>query len=868
MGSIYRSEHMKLCQIFFQSESAYQCVAELGELGLAQFIDLNEEQNSYQRKFVNEVRRCEEMDRKITFVEEEIKKDEVAIPDYDDHIPAPQPKHMGEMEANLEKLEEELVQINKNTKVLKTNHIQLLEMKAVLEHVTSLLDHQSKREAAMSISEAARGEAGPLSFGLKQEFDKPVRDENELKFVTGVIKRNKSIAFERFLWRLSRAKVFAKFVEIKEKTDVFSHDYEDKCVFILFFSGEQLRSKVKKICDGFQAKCYTVPENPAERTKLLNNIKLQANDMKAVIEKTLEYRTKCISAAAGNLRKWGIMLLKLKSIFHTLNMFSVDVTQKCLIAECWVPEADIVQVKNSLHMGTIHSGSTVPAILNEMETEKYPPTYFKLNKFTQGFQNIVDAYGIASYREVNPAPWTIISFPFLFAVMFGDAGHGIIMLIAASAFVIFEKKLISMKIKDEIFNTFFGGRYVVLLMGMFAIYTGFIYNDFYSKSINMFGSSWQNPYPKSLLEQMDAQGVESGNELSLTFAPEDAFNHAYGPYPFGVDPVWNLAINRLNFLNPMKMKTSILLGISQMAFGIMLSLMNHIGNRSVVDIVFVFIPQCLFLGCIFVYLCLQVIMKWIFFYVKPAMVFGKFYPGPNCAPSLLIGLINMFMVKSRDPTFAYDFNNGKGKITAMNFTLNGKPVTYTDYDQCYLQQWYPNQSLVEVILLLIAVISVPVMLLVKPFYIRWRHGRGLPIDLGHGPDDHGEFNFGDIMVHQAIHTIEFVLGCVSHTASYLRLWALSLAHAQLSDVLWTMVLRMSLTMGGWGGSAAVTIIFYFIFSILSVCILILMEGLSAFLHAIRLHWVEFQSKFYGGTGIQFEPFSFTKIIRVYEGLDQ
>src|SRR6266545_4445855 len=61
-----RSEPMALCQIFLQHESAYQSVNLMGELGMTEFRDLNAEINAFQKKFVNELRRCDDMERQLS----------------------------------------------------------------------------------------------------------------------------------------------------------------------------------------------------------------------------------------------------------------------------------------------------------------------------------------------------------------------------------------------------------------------------------------------------------------------------------------------------------------------------------------------------------------------------------------------------------------------------------------------------------------------------------------------------------------------------------------------------------------------------------------------------------------------------------
>merc|ERR1712203_828959 len=257
------------------------------------------------------------------------------------------------------------------------------------------------------------------------------------------------------------------------------------------------------------------------------------------------------------------------------------------------------------------------------------------------------------------------------------------------------------KSDNEIWNYFFNGRYIIFLMGIFSIYTGLIYNDVFSKSMNIFGSSWQVTEARSTILHHES--------LMLNPARNEGNRSDYhgSPYPFGVDPVWQISTNKIVFLNSFKMKISIIIGVLHMMFGVLMSLWNNKYFGKTVNIIHEFLPQLIFLTCMFGYMALLMLHKWTAF--TAGGFDGDVLTTERCAPPILITFIN----------------KNKPKV--------------------------PGE----------------------------------------------ETDFTEVMILQGIHTIEYVLGTVSHTASYLRLWALSLAHAQLSEVLWSMVMRIGLSTEHW-----------------------------------------------------------------------
>ncbi|KAL1362237.1 hypothetical protein HN51_010506 [Arachis hypogaea] len=797
---LFRSEPMQLVQLIIPIESAHRTVSYLGDLGLLQFKDLNAEKSPFQRTYATQIKRCGEMARKLRFFKEQMLKAGVSPKNSLGHVDL----NIDDLDVKLTDIEVELTEMNANGEKLQRTYNELVEYKLVLQKAGEFFQSAQSRAIEQQReyeSHQLSGESMETPLLQDQELlgdsGKPVK----LGFLAGLVPREKSQAFERILFRATRGNVFLRQAVVEDPViDPVSGEKTEKNVFVVFYAGEKAKAKILKICDAFGADRYPFAEELGKQAQMIKEVSGRLSELKTTIDAGSLHRGSLLQTIGAQFEQWNLLVRKEKSVYHTLNMLSLDVTKKCLVAEGWSPIFATKQIQDALERAAIDSNSQVGTIFQVLQTREMPPTYFRTNKVTSSFQGIIDSYGVAKYQEANPTVYTIVTFPFLFAVMFGDWGHGICLLLAALYFIIREKKLSSQKL-DDITEMTFGGRYVIMLMALFSIYTGLIYNEFFSVPFELFGPS-----------------AYACHDLSCSDATTSGLVKVRHTYPFGVDPVWHGTRSELPFLNSLKMKMSILLGVAQMNLGIIMSYCNALFFRNNVNVWFQFIPQMIFLNALFGYLSLLIIVKWC----------------TGSQADLYHIMIYMFLSPA---------------------------------DDLGENQLFVGQKYLQMTLLLLALVAVPWMLLPKPFILKIqhqaRHGdesytalqtteESLQVESNHDSHGHEEFEFSEVFVHQLIHTIEFVLGAVSNTASYLRLWALSLAHSELSSVFYEKVLVLA-----WGyNNVIILIVGIVVFVFATVGVLLVMETLSAFLHALRLHWVEFQNKFYEGDGYKFHPFSF------------
>ena len=100
---------------------------------------------------------------------------------------------------------------------------------------------------------------------------------------------------------------------------------------------------------------------------------------------------------------------------------------------------------------------------------------FRLNEVTWVFQEIVNTYGTPNYKEVNPSVFAIVTFPFLFGIMFGDIGHGFVLFLIGATLCLLSEVI---KKRAPGMEGLLGMRYLFLLMGLFATFAGNINNDY------------------------------------------------------------------------------------------------------------------------------------------------------------------------------------------------------------------------------------------------------------------------------------------------------------------------------------------------------------------------------------------------------
>ena len=162
---------------------------------------------------------------------------------------------------------------------------------------------------------------------------------------------------------------------------------------------------------------------------------------------------------------------------------SIDISKKRPIHESY-PSKIIRKKKVRTKLKKKELKQTSEESAGEEDLRNITPRIMKNFFLVRPFEAITKMYGTPTYSEIDPTPIIAFTFPILFGIMFGDIGHGFILIVSGIiGALVFRKR----KSRLSSFS------WIIFFCGLASFFIGFLYGEFFGHHQFFFWNFEENP---------------------------------------------------------------------------------------------------------------------------------------------------------------------------------------------------------------------------------------------------------------------------------------------------------------------------------------------------------------------------------------
>jgi len=459
-------------------------------------------------------------------------------------------KSVSEYDQNIQRAEEALVTVNELTKHLVIQKTALTDIFKVIKPTklqVSSENWQTLQEATISQSSNLKGVFDDLNTTLTSLQEKgayldhlkrmlTIIDEIgvDLEAIEGLKLINITIAsvpqknFPHLLVALIGVPVIIRRCRLTKETE-----------FLCFAMAEKYKSSIERTLKTHHAEIFRIPENlPRDISLALKRINNQQEENNEE-EKKISYELKKLGSDNQNkIITWKETIENILVLLQAQKKMLQS--ERLSVLKGFVPRQKFQSLSEK-----IQTSLNGKALVLENQSAQNPPTKIAHNRFVRPYEEITKLYGLPHYDEVDPTPIIAITFPLIFGLMFGDIGHGLVLLLGGG--------ILGFLIKRE--RAIKNICWILASCGAVAVFTGILFGEFFGKQL--FAPLWFSPFDNvftflifSLF--VGVAQIMSGLVLEMTnfflkHNPIDAVLTSIPKIAFYSGAVYLLAFYQLNF---------------------------------------------------------------------------------------------------------------------------------------------------------------------------------------------------------------------------------------------------------------------------------------------------------------------------------